>query len=146
MQNLYSSKQLPRTYDSSYEDMKQCLPFTFCNHLVIFLPLPIQVRLHFKITGKQDILDIFHIKFVNILPITLSYKLVSGRNGRGKSLARLPRDARRTGDGWNFPSVITHVPATFARLSSCLRTTTISLAHHHTVPHQVSLFILLASK
>ena len=98
MQNLYSSKQSPRTYDSSYEDMKQCLPFTFGNHLVIFLPLffrvpkPIQVRLHFKITGKQDILDIFHIKFVNILPITLSYKLVSGRNGRGKSLAR---DTRR---------------------------------------------------
>ena len=32
-------------------------------------------------------------------------------------------------DGWNFPYAITHQPATFACLLSCLRTTSISLTH-----------------
>jgi len=36
-------------------------------------------------------------------------------------------------DSWNFPSAITHAPATFARLPSCLRTTTISLTHSLTI-------------
>jgi hypothetical protein len=32
-------------------------------------------------------------------------------------------------DGWNFPSAITHLPATFARLPSILRTMMITLTN-----------------
>jgi hypothetical protein len=44
---------------------------------------------------------------------------VTGK-GHGSKSPEMP-------DGWNFPSAITHLPPTFARSSSYLRTTTISL-------------------